>query len=281
MNVENASKQLHKIFECGKKAGISHAMFISFGTLLGCIREGGLIPHDGDTDVGIRSDWITKEQEVAFYNELNKNNLFRYRRKKATRWYNKNKAHIDKNKDPDLKSYGLEGKLTKGKNETENNQARPYFGGKNDRLLWLSLMSDNPKEYDNCNLKVGVKSCIWFFFPWRRWLWHCKGGRWLTKIGNKTELQKHLPNDLFMPGKYMSIMKGNTLSCFDKLIPKKFIGGTFNVPIGYGQLLDEFYPNWSVPKVGGASSRHRIVLIGDWANESTWKFVEEGQKPRR
>lgn len=274
MIVDLAEKQLHTIFECGRKVGIEHAMFIAFGTLLGYTRENGIIEHDGDTDVGIRSDWITREQEIAFYWALNEAGCFRYRRKKATRWYDKYTSRVEKNKDSTLRGRPLDGFLLKGvkENHEEGRVHNINFGTENDRLLWLSLMSDYP----------GTKNCLWFFFPWKGFLWHCKGGRWLSKIGRKPELQNKLPCDFHHPDKYESIMKGNTLDYFDKLLPKRFIGGTFNVPFRYGSLCDEWYPDWATPRIGGASARHTIVLVEKWNDENTWRFIDEGtRKPRR
>ena len=220
MDVPSATRQLFKIFDCGKRAGIEHAMYINFGTLLGCVRDRGLIPWDDDTDVSVRSDWITAEQESAFYTELCKNDLFRYRRRRVTR------------------------------NDTG-------------RALWWSLRSE----------LHGTKSCIWFTFKWREHVYHCKGHRWLNKIGNKPEVMEIMPRNTHLRD-YSTIMKGNTAECFEKLRDVKFLGGRFNIPIGAGQLLDEYYPNWGVPKQGGASSRYRLVLVADWARENSWFVLQ-------
>lgn len=222
MNRDVVGKQLVDIFDAGEKAGIKHAMFIGFGTLLGFAREKNLIEHDDDTDVCVRSDWITREQELRFYDELKAKNMFMYRARMAER------------------------------KDTE-------------RYLWLSLRSQI-KELG------GAKSCIWFMFPWKGYLWHCKGGRWLKKIGQKLPVQRKLPNRGEDLGKYTTFMKGNSLKHFEPLVEVDFCGGKVNVPPGIGSILDEHYPDWAVPG-RGSSARHKLVLIGKWEDDSTWMFI--------
>lgn len=215
------SEQLCKVIEIANKAGIGHATFLNFGTLLGCIREGKLIEYDDDTDIGIRSDWITRQQEVAFYDMLEKEGMFECRRRKQTR---------------------------------EDIQ----------RFLWMSLKFDIESN----------KSCIWFMFPWKGYLYHCKGRRWLRKIGLKPEVMRALPNRGQHLADYETIMKGNSLRCFDDMISVKFYGMRMNIPCGYGTLLDEYYPNWGIPG-RGSSSRYNIVLIKNWKDENSWMVIRE------
>lgn len=132
------------------------------------------------------------------------------------------------------------------------------------RLLWLTLK----------NAREGDKSCVWFMFPWKKHLYHCKGKRWLKKIGMKPQVIKDIPgreNGLFIN---QTIMKGNTLKYFEKLIPVKFIGGVVNVPWMFGSLLDEYYPNWARPG-RGASSRYNLVLIKKWEVQDSWMVIKE------
>lgn len=223
MNQKLQGEQLSKIFECGEKAGIKHAMFLAFGTLLGYVREKDIIAHDTDSDVGIRSDWITAEQETEFYRQLQKT-----------------------------------GPTNKGLFEA---RARAARRSDTNRFLWLSLKWDLNRN----------KNCIWFMFPWKRYLYHCKGGRWLKKIGYKPEVKKMLPTDL---ENYETIMKGNTLRYFDRMEEVKFYGTTMNIPWMSRSILDEYYPNWAVPKAGGSSARFRTVLIKKWEDEKTWIVLE-------
>ena len=85
MKIEPTIKQMHHIREIAKKSGIYHAMFPGFGSLLGMVREGGLIKHDDDTDMCVLSDKITEEQENAFVKGLADAGMFKYRRKMERR----------------------------------------------------------------------------------------------------------------------------------------------------------------------------------------------------
>ena len=222
MNTEHAEEQLKKIFEIGRKCGMGHAMFLNFGTLLGCVREKRLIPDDDDTDVGIRSDWITRDQERQFYDMLKAEQMFEYRERKEPR--------------PD-----------------------------NQRFLWFSLKSQ----------LGGTKSCIWFCFPWRKHLYHCKGKRWLRKIGLKPQVMNALPNKGQNLLDWATIMKGNSLRFYEKLIEVPFLGEKFNIPHMPGSALTEYYGSWAI-KAKGSSKRHRLVLIKDWFKKSSWMVLKEG-----
>jgi hypothetical protein len=85
MNVKPTIEQMHRIRQIAKDAGIYHAMFPGFGTLLGFVRENSLIPHDDDTDMCVLSELITKEQEDAFVRGLQEAKMFEYRRKMEKR----------------------------------------------------------------------------------------------------------------------------------------------------------------------------------------------------
>ena len=88
MNAEIAARQLEKIKACAETVGIGHAFFLGFGTLLGAIRENAIIGHDSDTDVCVMAELTTKEQDYAFYEELEKNGMFEYRRRRKMRYDN-------------------------------------------------------------------------------------------------------------------------------------------------------------------------------------------------
>ena len=85
MNKEAAFRQMPKIKECAERAGIGHALFLGYGTLLGLVRENDLIDHDDDTDFCVRSDLITIKQEYQFFDELNRAVLFAARRRRRCR----------------------------------------------------------------------------------------------------------------------------------------------------------------------------------------------------
>jgi hypothetical protein len=85
LNIEAAKRQMPIIKACAEKAGIGHALFPGYGTLLGLVREKGLIEHDTDTDFCVRADLIEPAQEYAFHAELEKAGLFEARRRRRVR----------------------------------------------------------------------------------------------------------------------------------------------------------------------------------------------------
>lgn len=85
MNVKEGIRALCKIRKCAEDAGMGHALFLGYGTLLGLVREKGFIGHDKDMDVCIRSDMVTLEQEKKFYEELDNSGLFNSRRRRRAR----------------------------------------------------------------------------------------------------------------------------------------------------------------------------------------------------
>jgi len=81
-----AIKIVGQLTECAKKAGIAHAHFIGYGTLLGKIRENKPIAHDSDADMCILADKVDPEQELRYYEEIQKAGLFGARKKIKKRW---------------------------------------------------------------------------------------------------------------------------------------------------------------------------------------------------
>lgn len=73
--------QMGEIKNAAEKAGIGHALFIAFGTLLGFAREGEVIEHDDDTDFSIMSHLSTEKGDWDFVDNLEKAGLFEARKR--------------------------------------------------------------------------------------------------------------------------------------------------------------------------------------------------------
>jgi hypothetical protein len=59
-------RQFSRVIQCAKQTGIYDCMFLAFGSLLGYVRERGVIVHDHDMDMGIIRSGITQEQEREY-----------------------------------------------------------------------------------------------------------------------------------------------------------------------------------------------------------------------
>ena len=62
--LRNGRRHLGDFYDASREVGIRP--FLMWGTLLGCVRENGLLPHDHDLDVGlVPSDYRRKDELVA------------------------------------------------------------------------------------------------------------------------------------------------------------------------------------------------------------------------
>lgn len=206
-----AIKIVSQLVECGKLAGIHHAQFIGYGTMLGHIREGGPIGHDSDTDMCILSDKITAEQEMRYYDEINKMGLFGARRK--------TKKRLDTN-----------------------------------RYLWISVRESKKK----------CKSCNWFQQKIEGYYYHSKGDAWIKKLGPRLKPPVESGE---------AIMKGVRAELMEDLIPIDFCGVQTNIPRRYGELLDVWYPDWAVPRKGGASKEEIVLIVDKWREPEKWTKI--------
>jgi hypothetical protein len=137
----NAYELLRLMYECADRAGMRHALFIGFGTLLGYVKFGDVIPYDNDMDMCVMSNLTTPENIKKFVAEIQK------------------PFKIGKQNFP----HGLGESMFRFSNNC--NLGYP---------VWLSvghrsIMRDN-----------GVKSCIWVMFKHSNYYFHSKGDRWVT-----------------------------------------------------------------------------------------------------
>lgn len=80
-----ATEDLATCYECAEKAGMKDALFVSFGLLLGIVREGDFIGHDNDVDLCVKADKIAKQQEDDYVRLLHEAGMFFARDKKSHR----------------------------------------------------------------------------------------------------------------------------------------------------------------------------------------------------
>lgn len=76
-----ALEELSILVQGARNVGIYNHFTLGFGTLLGVVMGYDFIPDDNDIDVCIDADNVTKEQEVNYFNEISKANMFRHREK--------------------------------------------------------------------------------------------------------------------------------------------------------------------------------------------------------
>jgi hypothetical protein len=139
---KNGYELIRLMYECAERAGMRHALFLGFGTLLGYVKFGDVIPYDNDLDMCVASELTNPENIRQFVEEIKK------------------PFQIGKQRFP----HGL------GENMFRFSNNRPDHG----YPVWLSvghrsIMRDN-----------GVKSCIWIMFEHSSHIFHSKGDRWVT-----------------------------------------------------------------------------------------------------
>lgn len=78
-------EQLKYIRQAAIKSGIWDYTFLGYGSMLGAIRDNGIIEHDSDADICVLSDKISKRQEIRFYQYLHEYRLFEERHKEKRR----------------------------------------------------------------------------------------------------------------------------------------------------------------------------------------------------
>jgi hypothetical protein len=78
-------EQLKYIRQAAIKSGIWKYTFLGYGSMLGAVREKGIIGHDPDADICILADKIEHPQENLFYKYLWDYKLFAHRHKERRR----------------------------------------------------------------------------------------------------------------------------------------------------------------------------------------------------
>ena len=121
----------------------------------------------------------------------------------------------------------------------------------NNRLLWCSLKMSNDS----------MKTCHWFMYEWNGLMVHSKGSDWASKIGSK--LSPPVTN-------VDAIGTGIPVRHFSSLVEINWYGTQWKIPIEYGSVLDEWYPAWNVPRVGGASVEDKLMMVPKWTKPETW-----------
>ena len=194
IKIHNTSEQLARQVECAKMAGIYDQLFLAFGSLLGYVRNGTIIAHDDDMDLGIMADDITFEQQQEYLNLMG----------------------------APTKAFPNHGLFEFRREMTRRQDKQGYF--------WASIRGRPVGQIYKC--------CHWFFWTQQGYTWHSKG-----------------------PG---SFMKGAPAQFFGKGPEVEFLGVKIRVPKMSGALLDFWYTDWLIPRVGGNSAKKVLMTSVDW-----------------
>lgn len=147
--------------------------------------------------------------------------------------------------------------------------------------LWeLKLFAKRHKEQRRldtgrlawCSLKMSsdsMKTCHWFCFEYKGYMVHTKASDWSQKIGAK--LSPPITN-------LDAIGKCVPAKHFSSLVKVDWYGqNDWKIPVEYGSWLDECYPNWYIPKAGGASTEDILLMIPKWSKPETWYLRKRHQ----
>jgi hypothetical protein len=120
-----------------------------------------------------------------------------------------------------------------------------------DRYRWNKTLSPDGKPWW-CSIRLhpverGMKCCHWWFFNYGGYSWHYKGPAWSSAKG--------CPEHLIEIGPEV-----------------EFLGVKIHIPKKCGELLHAWYPNWAIPKPGGASDAVRYLEMRDWSDQNTWSI---------
>ena len=157
----------------------------------------------------------------------------------------------------------------------EMKQRRVYSGEKTASWLFEERLAKQKRSdtgrFLHLSIKEnrkGMKSCIWFQYPYNGFYWHSKDAVWVRKIGEKLRIKRGIT----LPRGLAAIGKGVKRKYVERLKAVKFCGISVNVPADSGSCLDSWYRDWLSPR-GGASKAQKHLFIKNWGNKSTWSVV--------
>jgi hypothetical protein len=141
----------------------------------------------------------------------------------------------------------------------EHRKVLPSVRDDNRKYLWFSLGEKNPF------VDHGVKSCQWFQFEHNGFLWHSKGGLWVSE-------SKFKQKDVNWQAGDVAVCKGIPVEFAKEMVEIDFHGVQVRVPKNLGSYCDFYYPGWCVPRANKSSAHRSMLVIGDWNNQRTWRM---------